>query len=246
MIQSLEKALALLNAIAANGDWIGVRELSRQTGIKPPTAQQLLKTLQAARYLDFDESSRRYRLGIAALTLSHGAEPSERFGEIAKPFVDALFDEFGETTIALANPRGTYSCVCSRHCEKALGTSVPSAGDIERPHLMACGQALMAWQGQASINAYLKTKCARGEAANLSTLLEKARSTGIAELIDFNASAVAAYGVPVFDATGNAALAIGWSIPLARFDGKLKARIVPRLLKAAAQLGEALGAKAAQ
>lgn len=245
MVQSLEKALALLNAVAAHGDWIGVRELSRVTGLKPPTAQQLLKTLQAANYLDFDETSRRYRIGIAALMLGHGSDAKARLGEFAKPFVDEIFEEFGETTVALACERSVYFNVYSRHCEKALATSIPSQRDIENPHLMACGQALLAWQGKDAIASYVKAKGLNGGTAGVLALLGKVRECGYSELIDFNSSSVAAYGVPVFDVTGKLALSLGWSVPLARFDESLKERALSRLLSISAQMGASLGYKPA-
>lgn len=243
MIQSLEKALVLLNAVATHGSWIGVRELSRATGIKPPTAQQLLKTLQAFNYLEFDTDSRRYRVGIAALMLGHGIDSTDRLGEFSCPHIDRLFEETGETTVALACERGAYFCVYGRHCEKALATSMPSSHDLANPHIMAAGQSLLAWQGDAAIDAYIRSHGINGGTAGLLERLAKIRVDGYAELIDFNKSSVVAYGVPVFDVSGMVALSIGWSVPLARFDASLRDRIVPRLLALSRAMGLALGFK---
>ena len=75
LVQSVERALMLLNQVAWHGDWVGLRELARGTGLKVPTAQNLLKTLQAYGFLEFDERMRRYRIGLAALRLVVGHRP---------------------------------------------------------------------------------------------------------------------------------------------------------------------------
>ena len=178
--------------------------------------------------------------------LGHGVDSVSRLGEFSRPYVDSLFEEYGETTVAFACERGVYSCVYFRHCEKALATSVPSHRDTANPHIMACGQALMAWQDDAMIESYIKSRGINGGTAELLERLKKVRSSGYSELLDFNDSSVAAYGVPVFDVTGRAALSLGWSIPLARFDVGLKERIVPRLLEASAKMGAALGFRGQQ
>ncbi len=246
MVQSLEKALILLNAIASHGGMVGVRELSRITGIKAPTAQQLLKTLQAFHYLDFDENSRRYRIGMAAILLSKGGDPSARILEALKPVVDGLFEEFGETTAVIKYENARCSSVYGRRCEKPLGTTMLSAHDITNFHVTAAGQAVLAWAAPSEVENYIKRKTAEGGLLGIGEgdflkRLERIRELGYAELIDFNKSSAAAYGAPIFDITGNAVFAIGWSVPLARFDEKLREALLPKLMGAASRLSELIG-----
>ena len=102
MIQSVQRALSILNCAAAAKGWIGVREIARITGLKVTTAQQLLKTLQTENYLDFDESSRRYRIGLAALLLSEGNDMSRMLSELTEPYIAKILSESSETAAALA------------------------------------------------------------------------------------------------------------------------------------------------
>ena len=238
MIHSVDKALVLLKAVAGHDDWIGVRELARQTGLKAPTAQQLLKTLQARQFLEFDDATRRYRIGLAAALLGRAADLPARLGSLAGPQVQALFREFGETTVALVCDRGLFHCVCACPCEKELATSVPSPADLANPHLMASGLALLAWQDAPFLDAYLK---ARGlENAAFIKRLEAVRRAGFAEAIDDHHSGVAAYGAPVFDAAGHVILSLGLSVPLPRFKAALGKRLAARMLETALTLGNAL------
>ena len=228
MVQSVEKALALLNAVARHGDWIGVRDLARMTGLKPPTAQQLLKTLQKTGYLEVDENIRRYRIGTAAMLLGGSIDRSARLTNFVKPHVDAIYEEFKETTVALSLDRGVFRAIYFRQCVKELASSAPSQEDVENPHVMACGQALLAWLPPEQLSEYIHRHGIKDE-AKFAASMERVRSQGFAELIDYNKSGVAAYAASSFDATGRPVLSIGWSIPLARFSEDLKSKVVKRL-----------------
>lgn len=234
MVHSVEKAFALLNAVAAHKDWIGVRELSRITGMKPPTAQQLLKTLLKTGYLEFDEEACKYRVGMAALLLGDSADASSRFGEFVKPYVDAIFEEHGETTAALGLERGAFISLYWRQSEKELVAAPPSTRIIPDPHGMASGMALLAWQGESFISNYIAER--KLHPKELLESLKRTRGQGYAELVDFGKSGVAAYGVPVFDLSGKAVLSIGWSIPLVRFTPSLRKTVLERLSNVSAQM----------
>ncbi len=244
MVQSVEKALTLLTAVAKHGDWVGVRDLARATGLKPPTAQQLLKTLQKTGYLEFDAEIRRYRIGAGAMLLGNSLDRQARLAHLAKPQIDALYEEFKETCVALATDRGVFRAVYWRQCVKELASSAPSKEDVENPHVMACGQALLACLSQEELDFYIERQGL--EKAQFMALMEAVRAKGYAELIDFQGSGVAAYSKAAYDTTGKAVLSIGWSIPLARFNDEIKAKALKRIDEAAKAIGASLSFPAKQ
>ena len=237
MIQSVEKAFRLLNAVATDGEWIGVRELSRITGMNPPTAQQLLKTLQEMNFLEFDPENRKYRIGMASILLGRSVDTTRRLADFSKPHVDEIFDEFGETTVALCVERGCFRPLYCKQCAKQLATAVPSEEDIMNPHLMACGQILLAWQEESFLETYITQRQLNNQ---FITLMKKVKNAGFSELIDYNGSGVAAYGVPVFDSTQKVFMSIGWSIPLTRFGNEIRDKVLPRLLKISKDMSDSL------
>jgi len=246
MIQAVDKALLLLNASAATGDWVGVRELARLTNIKPPTAQQILKTLQARGYLEFDAGTRRYRIGLAAAALARTGSQADRLGALARPHVQVLHAEFGETTVALAVDGATFFCPCACACTQELATSLPSPADVASPHSMACGLALLAWQDESFLKAYLKAQRLDGrQAATLLPRLASVRQSGYAELVDDRHSGVAAYGAPVLDVSGRPLLALGLSLPLARFTATRTRRVLRRVREEAEAMSRLFKEKSA-
>lgn len=224
MVQSLEKAITLLNAVARCKEPVGVRELARICGISPSTAHPLLKTLEAARYLDFDEGSRRYRLGFALLSLSNGMNPLKRMAELIKPHVDALSCMFNETALAITYDYGIYRAVYYRQSSRPLATSVP-LDVMDLPHFSACGLALLAWQGDDALKAYLKMHA--GKHPGLERLapesIARIRKDGHCVLKNFLGSAAAAYGVPVFGVNGQPLMSLGFSLPMERFSSDMDA-----------------------
>ena len=99
MIQSVEKALRLLQALDLDGEWIGVRDLARQLKLSPPTTHQLLKTLVAAGFAETNPSTRQYRLGLAAIRLGGGSDPLTTLRQFARPFIEGFSAEFDETIV---------------------------------------------------------------------------------------------------------------------------------------------------
>jgi len=94
-VTSLEKALALLDALAARGS-AGVAELSRGTGMPPPTVHRLLTVLAAARYVRQETGSRNYRLSIKLLELGARVRAELDLADAARPVMQVLAGETGE------------------------------------------------------------------------------------------------------------------------------------------------------
>lgn len=69
----LARGLAILCAFGPDKGWLGNREIALETGIPAPTVSRLLQSLVALGYLHHDDSSRKYALAPAALSLGYAA-----------------------------------------------------------------------------------------------------------------------------------------------------------------------------
>ena len=68
-VKSLQKALEILNLFTVK-PVLGVTEISEYFGIYKSTVHNILSTLKAMEYLEQDEETGKYRLGIQVFTLS--------------------------------------------------------------------------------------------------------------------------------------------------------------------------------
>lgn len=93
-VQSVDRALDLLEALARYEGPVGVGEVATLTGLPQGTAHRLLRSLQARGYVRHDES-RKYSLGAAAFRLGDAAQRS--LSRSARPHLAELVALSGET-----------------------------------------------------------------------------------------------------------------------------------------------------
>ena len=96
-IQSVDRAAALLKAIADSNRPPTVVELAAACGLNRSTAWRLLATLDAHGLIERDPVSQRYSLGYAFLRIAAGAE-LDPLVRRARPVLEQLARETGEAT----------------------------------------------------------------------------------------------------------------------------------------------------
>jgi DNA-binding IclR family transcriptional regulator len=96
-IQSVDRAAALLKAIADSSHPPTVVELAADCGLNRSTAWRLLATLDAHGLIERDPVSQRYSLGYAFLRIAAGAE-LDPLVRRARPVLEQLARETRETT----------------------------------------------------------------------------------------------------------------------------------------------------
>jgi len=139
-VQSVDRALDLLEALGRAGKPLGVGELAAQTRLPQGTAHRLLQSLQQRGYVRRD-GSRKYSLGAAAVRLADGAQ--QALARSAQPYLAELVALSGETA-NLAVREGDdvvyIAQVSSPHTLRMfaeVGRHVP-------PHSTAVGKVLLA------------------------------------------------------------------------------------------------------
>ena len=103
-VQSLERALALLSVLAG-ADQATLTELSQKTGMPPSSAHRLLMTLQASRFVAFNDSTSEWCIGVEAFRTGASFLRRSRLTEMARDMMHDLVDQTGETA-NLAVPDG--------------------------------------------------------------------------------------------------------------------------------------------
>lgn len=93
-VQSVDRALDLLEELARMEGPVGVGEVAAATGLPQGTAHRLLRSLQARGYVRHD-ASRKYALGAAAFLLGDAAQRS--LASSARPYLARLVSLSGET-----------------------------------------------------------------------------------------------------------------------------------------------------
>lgn len=96
-VQSLERALTILNKLSEYPDGIQITRLSEQVGLTKSTIHRLLTTLSSMNYVVKDEETDKYRLGLQVLFLSRNLLNNSDIVNISKPYLEKLMKEVNET-----------------------------------------------------------------------------------------------------------------------------------------------------
>src|SRR6266481_3358343 len=90
---AVERALAMLEAIALEPEGLSNAEISRKLKIPKSSASYILRTLVKQGYLNRTSESRKYRVGLKVLSLSRGALSGLDVREVALPIMRRLMEQ---------------------------------------------------------------------------------------------------------------------------------------------------------
>ena len=140
---SVERAVALLEALAAADGPQGTNELARRTGINASTVSRVLATLREAGFVDREPGGQRWQLGLRLVHLGNAALARLDLRDLARPLLEQLVRETGETATLSLPAQGegvTVDFAPSPH-------SVSSRAEIGRAsvaHATAVGKLVLA------------------------------------------------------------------------------------------------------
>lgn len=105
-VQSLERALTILNKLSEYPDGIQITRLAEQVGLTKGTLHRLLSTLSNMNYVVKDEETDKYKLGLQVLFLSRNLLNHSNIVTVAKPYLEKLSQEVNETVHLCIEDRG--------------------------------------------------------------------------------------------------------------------------------------------
>jgi IclR family transcriptional regulator, pca regulon regulatory protein len=221
--QSLERGLAILTAFTPDQPALGISELAQRLDLTRSTTHRYVATLAKIGFLDQDDATRKYRLGIRVLDLGFSVLGALGLREIAAPHLQRLTAASGHTS-NLAIRDDTDVILIDRfrgrpgryhHLEFSLhiGSRIPS-------YCSATGKALLAFVPQPDLNELLDRiellprgpRTITGRAA-LTAELSHTRRTGIAVNDEELEGGLRSIAVPIKSRCGEVVAAINLAIP---------------------------------
>src|SRR5712692_987061 len=183
-IQSLDRATAILKALASGPRRLGVSELAERLGLARPTVHGLLQTLQAHGFVEQDPYSDKYQLGPGLLQLGYSYLDLNELRARAIGHADHLATRTG-AAVRVGVMHGS-SVVVVHHVFRPDATfGVPEVG-IQLPlHASALGKAILAYSPAEMVEDLLAEPLPRLTKQTLSDAelrheLEVIRDSGIA------------------------------------------------------------------
>jgi DNA-binding IclR family transcriptional regulator len=236
----IERALAILDVLAASPRDLGTNEIARRTGITASSASRMLATLARGDMVRRMPETGRYRLGLRLVQLGNAALSRVDLRDVARPHLVALMEATGETA-TLALP-GEETAMTMDFVQS--GSSVRSVAEIGRPsvpHATAIGKVYLCHGGRLAagpLDACTdRTVTDRDELAQALVLV---RERGWAEAYEEREPGLNAVAAPVLDTDANLVAILGLQGPSWRFDADAMHQAVDHLREHADALSATL------
>jgi DNA-binding IclR family transcriptional regulator len=141
-VQSVDRAITVLEILARDGQ-AGVSEIAGELDIHKSTASRLLSSLVARELVHQHNERGKYQLGFGILRLANSIPGRLSLVREARPVLEDLAEEFGET-VNLAVLRSNYAV----NVDQAMGPSTLATfdwiGSLTPLHATSSGKVLLA------------------------------------------------------------------------------------------------------
>ena len=243
-VAAVQRAVAVLDELAAAPAELGTNELARRTGINVSSVSRLLATLTGAGLVEHSPETGRYRLGLRLVELGNAVLERRDIRTIARSQLQALVDATGETA-TLSAPGQAESITIDVIQSTATVQSVPRLGRPGIGHATATGKIVLAFAGVPLPAGRLTRYTERtiGDRASLERELATVRAQGWAEAIGERELDLNAIAAPVLDQRGALVSVLGVQGPAQRFDRAAMRAALGPLLAGAGAVSAGLGAR---
>lgn len=245
-IQSLDRGLAILEAVAASAQPVPLRQLTDLIGIDRSSVFRLANTLRQRRFLAHPANSKDYILGPTAWRLSRRYGRTV-LGTFFHPYLQELTAAVGETS-HFAVREGVEVFFTDHQVATGQVVSVAGqTGEFAPLHCTAHGKALLADCDRVALTELLVraplqvyTPRTVKSVAQLARVCAKVRADGFAIDDGEYIPEVRCVAAPIRDAKAELIASIGISSPVTRLPAKSLARVGAEVKKAADAISASL------
>jgi DNA-binding IclR family transcriptional regulator len=149
-VQVLDRALAILDKLSADGPDLSLGEISEKVELHKSTAHRLIMVLERHKLIERNSVNGRYRLGLKLFELGTRAVSQLDLRERARPFLERLVLETSETVhlCILDDSEVVYLDKVEPARSVRMATSV---GRRNPAHCTAVGKAIMAYLSDVQV-----------------------------------------------------------------------------------------------
>ena len=246
-VQSIARALTLLEALADQHGDIGIAELSRRVGLHVSTAHRILGTLVHRGYARQSAETGRYTLGAKTFHIAESYLGQVDLRRLVRPILERLSRDTGETAnlVILDGREALY-------LDKVEGSqSLRIFSRIGRRAPLYCtaaGKVLLAGRPMDEVNSLLGggalealTRATVTSRRHLRQELTRVQEQGFALDIEECEDGASCIAVPVRNSRGETVAAIGISGPSLRMPAQRIQELVPAVMRSGSEASVQLG-----
>jgi DNA-binding IclR family transcriptional regulator len=246
VVRALSRGLAILCLFDVDHREWTIDEMAEKTGLLRMTVYRMVRTLESAAFVVRDPATNRYRLGPATMAMTYVSEDHSDLVGIARPFLESLVDETGESVTLAVEVDGIPVCVDMINTARPFKRKTAPGriiGDIASVH----GKLFAAFkppQDRQKVLARLHPQLTPHSITDPTALageLDRIERENLAFDIEGLHVNTCAVGAPVRDQMGTVIAAIAVVVPSGRFGPTERASCAEAVKATAASLSAYLG-----
>lgn len=245
-VRTLERGLSVLSALADFGE-ATLTQIARQVGLSASTASRLLDTLRQQGYVEWEERSGLFSVGLRAYQVGAAFSVRNTLLGAAQPEMQALVDDLNETA-NLAVRRAGEAVYVHQVEARQMMRMFTHIGAVAPLHCSGVGKVLSAWLPESELRSLLGagpypayTPHSLTTLATLTRELEAVRAQGYALDDEERELGVRCLAAPIWDARREVVAALSISAPTSRFPKKNIPEMLERVRAASHQISARLG-----
>ena len=238
------KALEVLDRVAAFGRPVRFTELLEDSPYPKATLYRFVQTLTNQGMLSYDPERQTYAMGIRLVRLAHVAWRQSSLAPIARPHLDALAEEVGETVHLAQLDNAQVLYVDKRNASRPV-EMYSSAGKVGPAYCTGVGKVMLAYLDEAILSPILEqqsfhrfTEHTLTDADALRTELRAIRQIGYGFDREEHEPGIICVAVPILTAGGRALGALSVTSTTERNSLAGLEKRVPRIQQAAQSIAQ--------
>lgn len=245
-VRALARGLSILCLFDVDHREWTIDEMAEQTGLVRMTVYRMVRTLESMAFLVRDLTTNRYRLGPATLAITYVSDDHSEFVDSARPFLESLVQETGESVTLAVEADGFPVCVDIINTNRPFKRKTAPGrilGDIASVH----GKIFAAFKPPEERDAILsqphpqRTPRTITDARELALELDQIAKNNVAFDLEGLYPGICAVGAPVRDQLGTVIAAISVVVPAGRFGAAESALCAEAVRATAASFSAYLG-----
>lgn len=154
-VQSVDRALQLIETLAEDGEGYRLTDLAIRTGLSPSTVHRLLTTLERRRFVQFDSDSSTWQIGAKSFLVGSTFVKRRSFAAQALPYLRRLRDQTRETANLAVVDDGAM-VVLMRVESREIMRSVTRVGGRVMMATSGLGKALLSAYSEADVHSVIQ------------------------------------------------------------------------------------------
>lgn len=248
IVQSVDRALDILEAFNYQAEELGVTELSQKLGLHKNNVFRLLATLECRGYIEQDKRTGNYRLGIKTFEVANIFLHHLGLRRQARPVLEDLVNRCDETAYLaiLDGPEVVYVLM---HETSQTVRIVPRLGHRLPAYCTASGKIQLAYESRDHLSQIFQGHVLKAHTAktidNFEKLvghLKEVARVGYAVDNEEMEEGVRCLAAPVRDYSHRVVAGVGLSGPVSRFSmERIEKELVPLVKEAGTKISQRLG-----